>query len=129
MHVTKEGIDRLKAANPLEVILADRRIELRKKGRVLVARCPFHEEKTASFTVTPTKGLFHCFGCGARGDVFGFITKRDKVGFPRAMEILARRPRRSRRRPWIRRRPGGYLLRWWGTITGRSVKGRMLRTT
>ena len=91
MHVTKEGIDRLKAANPLEVILADRGIELRKKGRVLVARCPFHEEKTASFTVTPVKGLYHCFGCGARGDVFGFITKRDKVGFPRAMEILARR--------------------------------------
>ncbi len=91
MHVTKEGIDRLKAANPLEVILADRGIELRKKGRVLVARCPFHEEKTASFTVTASKGLFHCFGCGARGDVFGFITKRDKVGFPRAMEILARR--------------------------------------
>ena len=73
------------------MILADRGIELRKKGRVLVARCPFHEEKTASFTVTPAKGLYHCFGCGARGDVFGFITKRDKVGFPRAMEILARR--------------------------------------
>ncbi len=91
MHVTKEGIDRLKAANPLEVILADRGIELRKKGRVLLARCPFHEEKMASFTVTPAKGLYHCFGCGARGDVFGFITKRDKVGFPRAMEILARR--------------------------------------
>ncbi|MBX7184946.1 MAG: toprim domain-containing protein [Vicinamibacteria bacterium] len=89
--MTKKGIDRLKAANPLEVILADRGIELRKKGRVLVAQCPFHEEKTASFTVTPTKGLFHCFGCGARGDVFGFITKKDKVGFPRAMEILARR--------------------------------------
>ena len=91
MHVTKEGIDRLKAANPLEAVLADRGIELKKKGRVLVARCPFHEEKTASFTVTASKGLYHCFGCGARGDVFGFITKRDKVGFPRAMEILARR--------------------------------------
>jgi len=91
MHVTKEGIDRLKAANPLEAVLSDRGIELRKKGRALVARCPFHEEKTASFTVTASKGLFHCFGCGARGDVFGFITKRDKVGFPRAMEILARR--------------------------------------
>lgn len=91
MHVTKEGIDRLKAANPLEAVLADRGVELKKKGRVLVARCPFHEEKTASFTVTPAKGLYHCFGCGARGDVFGFITKRDKVGFPRAMEVLARR--------------------------------------
>lgn len=91
MHVTKEGIDRLKAANPLEAVLVDRGVELKKKGRVLVARCPFHEEKTASFTVTPAKGLYHCFGCGARGDVFGFITRRDKVGFPRAMEVLARR--------------------------------------
>ncbi len=91
MHVTKAGIDRIRSANPLEAVLADRGIELRKKGRVLVTRCPFHDEKTASFTVTPSKGLYHCFGCGARGDVFGFITKRDKVGFPRAMEILARR--------------------------------------
>jgi len=79
MHVTKEGIDRLKAANPLEVILADRGIELRKKGRVVVARCPFHEEKTASFTVTPAKGLYHCFGCGARGDVFGFGSAQSHV--------------------------------------------------
>ena len=91
MHVTKAGIDRIRSANPLEAVLADRGIELRKKGRVLVARCPFHEEKTASFTVTPPKGLYHCFGCGARGDVIGFITKKDKVGFPRAMEILTRR--------------------------------------
>jgi len=91
MHVTKAGIDRIRSANPLEAVLADRGVELKKKGRVLLARCPFHEEKTASFTVTPAKGLYHCFGCGARGDVFGFITKRDKVGFPRAMEVLARR--------------------------------------
>ena len=91
MHVTKAGIDRIRSANPLEAVLADRGVELKKKGRVLVARCPFHDEKTASFTVTASKGLYHCFGCGARGDVFGFITKRDKVGFPRAMEILARR--------------------------------------
>ena len=91
MHVTKAGIDRIRAANPLEAVLAERGIELKKKGRVLVARCPFHEEKTASFTVTPSKGLYHCFGCGARGDVVGFVTKMDNVGFPQAMEILARR--------------------------------------
>ena len=66
-------------------------IEVKKKGRQLVARCPFHEEKTASFTVTPGKGLYHCFGCGAAGDVIGFVTKHDKVSFGGALEALARR--------------------------------------
>ena len=58
---------------------------------MLVARCPFHEEKTPSFTVTPSKGLFHCFGCGVSGDVIGFVTKHDKVSFGGALEALARR--------------------------------------
>jgi len=91
MQVTKEGIERVKAANPLEVVIADRGIELKKKGRVVVGRCPFHDEKTASFTVTPSKGLYHCFGCGAAGDVIGFVTKYDKVSFSGALESLARR--------------------------------------
>ena len=155
MHVTKEGIDRLRSANPLEAILADPGVELRKKGRVLVARCPFHEEKTASFTVTPAKGLYHCFGCGARGDVFGFITKRDKVGFPRAMEILARRAGLDLKElmnekpiphanganghghevPQIETAAvdsstrGDCSPRWSSTTTGRSVSGQTLRST
>ena len=48
---------------------------------MLVGCCPFHEEKTPSFTITPSKGLFHCFGCGASGDVIGFVTKHDRVSF------------------------------------------------
>jgi DNA primase len=91
MQVSKEGIERIKAANELGGVLAERGVELRKKGRVLVARCPFHEEKTPSFTVTPAKGLFHCFGCGAAGDVIGFVTKHDKVSFGSALDTLARR--------------------------------------
>jgi 5S rRNA maturation endonuclease (ribonuclease M5) len=91
MQVSKEGIERLKAANPLDALVAERGIELRRKGRVVVARCPFHEEKTASFTITPTKGLFHCFGCGAAGDVIGFVTKHDRVSFREAVDVLARR--------------------------------------
>src|SRR5262249_60224438 len=71
--------------------VAEHGIEIRKKGRVLVARCPFHEEKTASFTITPSKGLYHCFGCGAAGDVIGFLTKHDKVSFGTALDTLARR--------------------------------------
>jgi len=91
MQVTKEGIERLKASNELPSVVAERGIELRRKGRVVVGRCPFHEEKTASFTITPGKGLFHCFGCGAGGDVIGFVTKYDKVTFGSALEVLAKR--------------------------------------
>jgi len=89
--VSKEGIERVKAANELSAVIAERGIELRKKGRVLVGRCPFHEEKTPSFTITPAKGLYHCFGCGAAGDVIGFVTKHDHVNFSSALETLARR--------------------------------------
>jgi DNA primase len=91
MQVTKEGIERIKSANELAAVVAERGIELRKKGRQLVASCPFHKEKTASFNVSSVKGLFHCFGCGASGDVIGFVTKLDKVSFGSALESLARR--------------------------------------
>ena len=91
MQVTKEGIERIKSANDLAAVVAERGIELKKKGQQLVAPCPFHEEKTASFNVSSAKGLFHCFGCGASGDVIGFVTKHDKVSFGGALETLARR--------------------------------------
>jgi DNA primase len=91
VQVTKEGIERIKSANDLSAVVAERGIDVRKKGRVLVARCPFHEEKTPSFTITPSKGLYHCFGCGAAGDVIGFVTKYDKVGFSGALDALAKR--------------------------------------
>jgi 5S rRNA maturation endonuclease (ribonuclease M5) len=92
MQVTKEGIESIKGANPLEAVVAERGIELRRKGRHLVAHCPFHaDKKTASFTVTPSRGLFHCFGCGAAGDVIGFVTKHDKLSFPAAVKSLAER--------------------------------------
>jgi DNA primase/DNA-binding transcriptional ArsR family regulator len=91
MQVTKEGIERIKSANDLAAVVAERGIELRRKGRQLVAPCPFHQEKTASFNVSSAKGLFHCFGCGVSGDVIGFVTKYDKVSFGGALESLAHR--------------------------------------
>jgi DNA primase len=91
MQVTKEGIERIKAASDLAALAAERGLTLRKKGKQLVAPCPFHKEKTPSFTVTPAKGLYHCFGCGASGDVIGFVTKHDKLSFGDALELLARR--------------------------------------
>jgi hypothetical protein len=91
MQVTKEGIERIKSANDLAAVVAERGIELKRKGRQLVAPCPFHQEKTASFNVSSAKGVFHCFGCGVSGDVIGFVTKHDKVSFGGALESLARR--------------------------------------
>jgi len=91
MQVSKEGIERIRAANPIEALIAERGVELKKKGRQLVGSCPFHKEKTASFNVSSAKGLYHCFGCGAAGDVIGFLTKHDKVSFGGALEALARR--------------------------------------
>src|SRR5512146_1149835 len=91
MQVSKAGIESIKAANDLAAVVAERGIDLKKKGRQLVAPCPFHKEKSASFNVSPAKGLYHCFGCGASGDVIGFVTKHDKVSFAGALEALARR--------------------------------------
>ena len=57
MQVSKEGIERIRAANPIEALVAERGIELKKKGQQLVGSCPFHKEKTASFNVSSAKGL------------------------------------------------------------------------
>ena len=87
-----EGRDRAdQGSERARAVVAERGIELKKKGRQLVAPCPFHEEKTASFNVSSAKGLFHCFGCGVSGDVIGFVTKHDKLSFGGALDALARR--------------------------------------
>ena len=91
MHVTKEGIEQIKSANELARVVAERGIEVKRRGKSLVASCPFHEESTPSFTITPSKGLFHCFGCGVSGDVIGFVSRYEKIPFRRALETLARR--------------------------------------
>jgi DNA primase len=66
-------------------------VRLRKTGRRLVGLCPFHQEKTGSFTVDPEEGLWHCFGCKAGGDIFRFVEMIEKVDFKEAVELLARR--------------------------------------
>jgi len=64
-------------------------IPLRRSGRNFKAPCPFHKEKTPSFMVSPSKQIFHCFGCGAGGNVFGFIMKMENIDFPEAVRTLA----------------------------------------
>lgn len=65
------------------------RIDLRRTGKNHSARCPFHDEKTPSFSVSPDKQFFYCFGCGAGGNAIGFVMDYDRIDFPRAVESLA----------------------------------------
>jgi DNA primase len=67
------------------------RIQLKKAGREWKACCPFHGEKTPSFTVSPAKGFYHCFGCGAHGTALGFLMEYDRLDFVSAVEELASR--------------------------------------
>jgi len=66
-------------------------VTLRKAGRNHLGLCPFHSEKTPSFTVNDERGLFHCFGCGAGGTVFTFVMRIDRIDFRDAVELLAHR--------------------------------------
>lgn len=66
-------------------------VTLRRQGRRYVGLCPFHSEKTPSFTVDRERGLFYCFGCGAGGDVFEFVMRAHGLSFPEALRELARR--------------------------------------
>ncbi|MDB6060195.1 MAG: primase [Verrucomicrobiaceae bacterium] len=79
--------DLLERVDIVEVI--DRRLPLKKSGRNYSARCPFHEEKTPSFSVSPDKQFFYCFGCGAGGNAIGFVMDFDRVDFPQAVETVA----------------------------------------
>jgi DNA primase len=67
------------------------RVQLKKAGREYKACCPFHNEKTASFWVSPEKQFYHCFGCGAHGTVLRFLMEHDRMAFPEAVEELASR--------------------------------------
>ncbi|MGB9793028.1 MAG: CHC2 zinc finger domain-containing protein, partial [Thermacetogeniaceae bacterium] len=66
-------------------------VVLKKTGKNYVGLCPFHVERTPSFTVSPEKQIFYCFGCGTGGNVFTFIMKKDNLTFPEAVEYLAQR--------------------------------------
>jgi len=83
-------IDEVRAAADIVAVVSDS-VSLRKAGATYKGLCPFHGEKTPSFTVNKDKGFFHCFGCGVGGDVFKFMELQDKVGFQEAVRSLANR--------------------------------------
>jgi len=76
--------------NRLDIVeIVSESVNLSRKGNRYWGLCPFHQEKTASFCVTPDKNMFYCFGCHAGGDIFSFVMKRDGLEFREAMEYLA----------------------------------------
>ena len=87
-RIPQSFIDDLVARADIIEVLGSR-IELRKAGREYKALCPFHGEKTPSFTVSPDKGFYHCFGCGAHGTALGFLMEHDHLSFVEAVEELA----------------------------------------
>ena len=86
----QQFIDDLKQHADIVVVIQDY-VSLKKTGATYKGLCPFHGEKTPSFHVNRDKGFFHCFGCGAGGDVFKFLELRESVGFPDAVRMLAQR--------------------------------------
>ena len=88
MTFPPQFLDEIRARVPLEGVIG-KRVRLARRGRELLGLCPFHNEKTPSFTVNEEKGFFHCFGCGAHGDVIGFVMRDEGLAFPEAVERLA----------------------------------------
>lgn len=88
MAFPPEFLDELRTRVSLPGIIA-RRVKLTKRGREYSGLCPFHNEKSPSFTVNEDKGFFHCFGCGAHGDAISFEMRANHLGFTEAVEKLA----------------------------------------
>jgi DNA primase len=89
-RIPQHFIDELIARTDI-VELIGSRVQMKRAGREYKACCPFHDEKTPSFTVSPDKQFYHCFGCGAHGTALGFIMEYDHLGFVEAVEDLASR--------------------------------------
>ena len=101
------------------VSIVSETVNLKRKGSRYWGCCPFHGEKTPSFTVDPARGLYHCFGCGAGGDVFSYVMKRDNLSFFDAMKQLAEKygipngPNRPRKSPGKRKRKKSWQPTIW----------------
>ncbi len=89
-YVTEDIIERIRDQSDIVGIISEY-VALKKTGQNYTGLCPFHTEKTPSFVVSPTKRIFHCFGCGVGGNVFTFLIKYNNLSFSEAMKTLASR--------------------------------------
>ena len=90
IRYSDELLDEIKVKNDIVDVISGY-VALKRSGRSYFGICPFHNEKSPSFAVSPDKQIFHCFGCGVGGNVFHFVSKIEGVGFREAVEILANR--------------------------------------
>ncbi len=86
--ITQHTIDEIFNAAKIEDVVGDF-VYLKKRGANYLGLCPFHNEKTPSFTVSPAKGIFKCFGCGESGNAVGFIMRHEQLSYPEALKYLA----------------------------------------
>jgi DNA primase len=89
-YIQEEIIDRIRNSIDMVEVLSDY-LPLKKSGQNYKGLCPFHSEKTPSFIVSPSKQLYHCFGCGAGGDIFNFLVQYENLSFPETVRILAKK--------------------------------------
>ncbi len=115
MALSDEDVARVREATDLAALVGER-VGLRPQGARLVGLCPFHSERTPSFSVNPTAGFYHCFGCGASGDAITFVRQTEHLDFVEAVEWLAARAgvalerRRAPDRARARRERAGEAL-------------------
>ncbi len=135
MRYTRELIDQIRHAADIVQVVQEY-VPLRKAGTTYKGLCPFHGERTPSFTVNRDKGFFHCFGCGQGGDVFKFVELQEGVGFqtrssgsPHGAGSPCRRLRLRPKRTPRRRRERRFSRRtsWRGPSTCRSSPARLAR--
>ena len=88
--ITPYSIDKILSTAKIEEVISDF-VALKKRGVNYVGLCPFHNEKTPSFSVSPTKGIYKCFGCGASGNVVKFLMDHEKLSYPEALKWLAKK--------------------------------------
>lgn len=90
MYYPDELVEEVRARSDIVAVIGSY-IRLQKKGSSHMGLCPFHNEKTPSFSVSPSRQIYHCFGCGVGGNVFTFIMEYENCTFAEAMKILADR--------------------------------------
>lgn len=88
--IPRDVIERIFAAAKIEEVVSDY-VTLRKRGANLIGLCPFHNEKTGSFTVSPSKGIYKCFGCGVSGNAVGFVMAMEQCSFADAIKQLGKK--------------------------------------
>ena len=113
MYYPEEVIEEVRTRNDI-VDIVSQYVNLKKKGANYFGLCPFHNEKSPSFSVSPSKQMYYCFGCGAGGNVISFVMEYENYTFVEAVKMLADRADCAGRRWNIREAQAGKLkIRSW----------------